>query len=117
MTAGRKSLGAILAPAEFPQIAGEAAAKATSQWTPKIIAMRNPVYPFELRKRGVQAVVIVEYIVKADGSVLIERVLNSPDSLFDTAIIRAATEWRFEPNIVDGRPVNTRMRVPITFKL
>ena len=47
-------------------------------------------------------------------SVAVER--SAPAGVFDQASMDAAMKWRFEPAVEDGRPVASRVRVPVDFK-
>ncbi|HTQ29999.1 MAG TPA: energy transducer TonB [Opitutaceae bacterium] len=108
--------GAGLAPSEPPDVVGAAPSTAENR-PPKALAMRNPEYPFELKRNGVQAVIPIEFVVGVDGRAHDVRVFNSPDPRFDDAIMAAAADWRFEPGIRNGKPVNTKLRTSLTFSL
>ena len=40
---------------------------------------------------------------------------SSADPRFDAAAVERARTWRFTPKIKDGKPVASRVRVPVTF--
>jgi TonB family protein len=64
-----------------------------------------PQYPDACRARGAQGVVIVEFDVTPEGSVVNPRIIASPDSCFDRAVLRAALAWKYEPPLdATGRP-------------
>jgi len=97
------------APAAAP--AGETrAAVVTSQSAP-----RYPPDAFRSRQEGW---VEVAFTVAADGSVKNGSVVNAnPPRLFNTAALRAITEWKFQPRLENGQPAEQQMRTRIEFKL
>lgn len=82
---------------------------------PKFRALAQ--YPFELKKAKITGEVIVEFIVDSNGKVRNPFVVRSTHQGFNEAAVLAISKWKFAPGNVDGRAVNTRMRIPITFSL
>ncbi|WP_160107747.1 energy transducer TonB [Pseudomonas izuensis] len=77
-----------------------------------------PRYPNTARRRNQQGIVRVEVHLDERGQQL-KRVLtrsSGVDSL-DQAALEAVTQWRFRPEIVDGRAVPSRVEIPIEFAL
>lgn len=78
-----------------------------------------PPYPLVARRLGMEGVVLLEVIVAPDGRATDVRVLRSsghvPLDESATRTVRAA--WRFIPGVHDGRPVESRVTVPIRFRL
>lgn len=95
---------------------GEDASK-KFQVPPKVIKQFKPVYPLAMRINGMRAEVQVGFVVDIEGRVVHAGVVRSSNPLFDEAAIEAVRKWRFQPGIMNGRPVNTRMQVPIIFSL
>jgi TonB family protein len=76
-----------------------------------------PVFPDAARSRGVVGWVELEFTVREDGSTGDIVVTNaSPRKTFDDAAVTAVGEWRYEPKLRDGRPVEQRVAVRIRFK-
>ena len=90
---------------------------ATGDRQPKPIHMVNPEYPFDMRRKNVQAVVLVDFIVEIDGSVTISGFTNCPHPSFSDAILVAARKWRWEPGTREGKPVRCQLRTPLTFAI
>ena len=67
----------------------------------------SPVYPARAQSQGIEGYVIVEFDVAADGLVSNIVVLESTNSIFDKAAIRAAERFKFKPRVVDGLPMNS----------
>ncbi|HVH28290.1 MAG TPA: energy transducer TonB [Vicinamibacterales bacterium] len=76
----------------------------------------NPVYPAEAQAAGIEGVVILEIVIGEDGSVIEEQVVQSIPEL-DQAAIDAVLQWRYEPTLLNGQPVEVEMTVTINFTL
>jgi len=94
-----------------------AAARGAKQVQPQVVRQAPPVYPADLRSRGVTGRVTVTFVVDVRGVPVDVTVADSSDPLFNAPAIAAVQEWRFKPGTIDGRPVNTRMSVPILFHI
>ena len=57
-----------------------------------------------------------EIVIDHEGIVTDARIVKSIP-LLDDAALRAVRGWRFEPTIIDGRPVPVRMVVTVSFTL
>jgi TonB family protein len=79
----------------------------------KIVDVK-PLYPDGARAAQVKGVVILEVTIAADGSVSSARVLRSIP-IFDQAAIDAVRQWKFEPTLLNGMPVEVEMAVTINF--
>lgn len=109
--------GGELRPADFPSTRKEGMPTEANTRQPKPIKMRNPTYPFELRKQKITGTVIVEIIVDQEGHVADVAIVSSPNLLFDEPVVSAVREWLFEPGLRDGQPVTSKIRFPIQFSL
>ncbi len=74
----------------------------------------KPVTPETALNAGIRGVVILEITIDTDGSVREARVLRSIP-LLDAAALEAARQWRFEPTLLNGRPVPVVMTVTVPF--
>lgn len=75
-------------------------------------------YPAEAEKAGKQGRVIATFVVKKDGSISDARVVKSVDPLLDAEalrVINAMPAWT--PGTQNGKPVNVKYTVPISFRL
>lgn len=78
----------------------------------------KPVYPPAMRAAGREGIVPLEAIISRDGSVTSVRVLTAevhPD--FAIAAADAVRQWRFDPTLLNGVPVEVVMNVSIEFSL
>jgi periplasmic protein TonB len=75
----------------------------------------TPLYPFSLKKAGIQGEAIIRFVVDVSGSVRDVEVVSANHPAFGRAAADAVAKWRFQPGIKNGQPVNTRMQIPIGF--
>jgi TonB family protein len=92
------------------------AAGTTGQVVSKIIKKVEPVYPEAARKAGVEGTILLEAKTDGQGDVVAVRVLKSIPEL-DQAASDALKQWKYEPYIVDGKPVGLVFTVTIRFAL
>ncbi|MFC3417660.1 energy transducer TonB [Algoriphagus hitonicola] len=79
---------------------------------------KNLKYPTQARRMGIEGTVIVVFVINTDGSIQDVDVLRGIGGGCDEEAIKVvqnAPKW--EPGKQRGRPVRTRMRLPIRFAL
>lgn len=77
-----------------------------------------PRYPNTARRRNQQGVVRVEVRLDERGQQQrLTLIRSSGFESLDLAALEAVTNWRFRPEIVDGRAVPSRVEIPIEFAL
>jgi TonB family protein len=84
---------------------------------PSILTKRDPVYSEEARKAQYQGTVVLEAIVRKDGSVEIIRVVRSLGFGLDKNAVKALREWKFRPGMRNGVPVDIALNIEINFNL
>lgn len=84
---------------------------------PQPVLQAAPTYPISMRREGVSATVIVQFVVDVDGRVLEPVAVESTHSAFNDAAIAGVARWKFRPGMRGGRKVNVRMQVPIIFEV
>ena len=80
--------------------------------------LHPPKYPAEALAQKVSGRVVLLIDVDATGTptaIVVEEA--DPAGVFDTAAVAAAWNWKFDPEIKDGEPVASRIRVPVDFRL
>jgi TonB family protein len=83
---------------------------------PLKISHVSPVYSESALTARVQGAVVLEAVIGADGSVLEAHALRSIPEL-DQAAIDAVRQWRYEPPLSGGEPVELVISVTVTFQL
>jgi protein TonB len=77
-----------------------------------------PDYPEGERVAGLQATVIVRYIIGTDGWIKDLSILqHAKQKAFDEATIKALREWRFKPLILDGRAIEVVHELTVFYEL
>jgi TonB family protein len=84
---------------------------------PAIVREVKPDYTEEARRRGVEGDVILEIIVRSNGSVGDVRVLQGLGAGLDQRAADAVRQWRFSPARRLGTPVDVIVEVAVEFKL
>ena len=78
-----------------------------------------PPYPLAARRLGMEGVTLLDVLVAPDGKPVDVRVQKSSGfaSLDDSALKTVRERWRFVPAREGGTPVESRVTVPIRFRL
>ena len=78
-----------------------------------------PSYTAEAMRAKVQGAVMVEAIVRKDGSVGQVRIVRSLDRMFrlDEEALKAVRNWRFKPGQRQGQSVAVLVEIELTFTL
>ncbi len=77
-----------------------------------------PLYTEEARKARVEGIVLLQAIIRKDGSVDSFKVIRGLGyGLDESAINTIATKWRFRPGTLNGRPVDVQANIEVTFRL
>ncbi len=86
---------------------------------PVLVREVKPQYTSDAMRAKIQGTVMLECIVKPDGSVSDVQVLRSLDPTFglDQEAIKAAKQWRFRPGMRLGEPVSVQITIELTFTL
>jgi protein TonB len=74
----------------------------------------NPDYPPRALSRGIQGWVIVQFTISATGTVKDPKVVDSSNSIFNEAALKAIARWRYNPKVEEGVAVE---RVGVQTKL
>lgn len=79
---------------------------------------RNLRYPTKAQEAGKQGCVIVQFVVRKDGSLSDFKVLCPVDPWLDAEAIRViSTMPKWKPGMQDGKPVSVKFTLPVTFML
>jgi protein TonB len=83
---------------------------------PRVVYQPAPIYPPELARKQMQGTVYVLFVVDQNGRTRDLKVQKSTHPAFNNPALKAVKQWKFEPGKRKGKPVQFRMRVPITFQ-
>jgi periplasmic protein TonB len=84
---------------------------------PAIIREVKPDYTEEGRRRAIEGDVVLEIVVRADGSVGNVKLLQGLGAGLDQRAMEAVREWKFSPARRYGTPVDVIVEVAMEFKL
>ena len=82
----------------------------------RMIAQPKPEYPPLARQARIEGTVKLQIIVAKDGSVLEAQVLSGHPLLVQAAI-DAVKQWKYQPTLLNGQPVEVVTPLDVTFTL
>lgn len=82
----------------------------------QVISRVDPIYPEDAELQHVEGIVKLHLIVGTDGSVKgIEGISGPP--LLVPAAVSAVRQWRYQPTLLGGQPIETGQDLSIVFRL
>ena len=85
---------------------------------PQILQQTTPSYTDDAIKSKVQGIVILQAVIRKDGTVDSFKVLRGLGyGLEEKAIQEIASNWRFRPGTLKGRPVDVLATIEVQFNL
>jgi protein TonB len=84
---------------------------------PSLLREVKPIYTEEARRRGLEGEVVLEIVVRSDGSVGSVRVLRGLGAGLEARATEAVRQWRFAPARRHGAPVDVLVEVAVDFRL
>lgn len=85
--------------------------------TPKLVKMAKPAYPESAKNEGIEGTVLMQAVISVKGEPLSLRVLSSPDESLTKAAEDAVKQWRYEPTLLNGDPVEVATTIGVRFQL
>ena len=78
-----------------------------------------PQYPERAAQRGIEGRVLIEFTISKSGSVKNPKVIAyEPSKIFNKAALKAVSQWKYNPKIENGKPVEQKgIRIAIPFRL
>jgi TonB family protein len=74
----------------------------------------EPLYPFWARFLGIKGAAVVEITIDEKGDVINARAMSGR-KMFRKAAIDAAMQWKFNPTLLDGKPVKVISAITMYF--
>lgn len=84
---------------------------------PQAKRLVTPFYPESLHLTEITGEALIKFVVDVKGIVRVPEVVSATHPLFGTHAVEAVGQWRFLPARRKGRLVNSRMQVPVYFKI
>jgi protein TonB len=83
---------------------------------PRLIFGPPAVYPTLASQSHVHGIVVIDAIIDEHGSVIQEKVVSGHPLLLQAAL-KAVSERKYEPTILDGEPTPVDLRVEVNFQM
>jgi TonB family protein len=83
---------------------------------PHAVFSPAPDYPASSSRSGVQGTVLIGFVVGIDGLPHDLKIVASVDKDLDKKALEAVQQWRFEPAVKDGQPVEAPLEVSVSFR-
>jgi len=80
----------------------------------KVLTRVDPEYPKLARQAGASGTVELEATISADGKVKNPRVVRG-NSMLQKAAIDAVLQWRYQPAMLNGKPVESPVEIKLNF--
>jgi TonB family protein len=77
----------------------------------------RPAYPPHAEAAGIQGRVLLQAVVRIDGAIGGLSVLSSPDPELAEAAKEAVSQWRYQPTLLNGQPVEVLTTISVNFRL
>jgi protein TonB len=77
----------------------------------------EPQYPPQAQQRRLEGWVHVRFTISGAGTVKDVRVVKSSDLVFESAALRAVQQWKYQPQLEAGKPVERDGEVILRFDL
>jgi TonB family protein len=83
----------------------------------KVLTQVPPKYPESARAKGIEGTVLLEAVISMEGVPLSLHVLESPDPELSDAALAAVRQWRYQPTLLNGQPIEVVTTIAINFHL
>jgi TonB family protein len=109
--------GSGIGPGEGGGIGGGPYRPGSGVTPPRLLREVRADYTDAARRANITGEVVLEIVVRRDGTVGDVRVLRRLDSGLDQRAVQAVQQWRFSPSRLKGTPVDVIVEVAVEFKL
>jgi TonB family protein len=84
----------------------------------KLISQMKPIYPENAQRQGIEGTVLLHAVIAMDGSLLSVGVMNTlADADLANAAVDAVKQWRYEPTLLNGKPIEVVTTITVNFRL
>jgi protein CpxP len=84
---------------------------------PVLTQQTTPPYTPEAKQAGIEGIIVVQAVVRKDGTIGRAKILRGLGYGLDEAAINSVKEWRFKPGTINEQPVNVRANIEVSFRL
>jgi TonB family protein len=84
----------------------------------RLVYQAKPVYPEGAKEQGIQGTVVMRAVIGLDGALLsLEPISTQADAQLVQAAMDAAKQWRYQPTLLNGVPVEVATQITVNFRL
>lgn len=84
----------------------------------RLIQQARPAYPPDARQEGVTGIVLIRAVIPKTGDLLNPAVINTDiDPRLAKAALDAVSQWKYEPSLLNGEPVEIVTTIHLAFEL
>lgn len=84
----------------------------------RLISRTEPAYPPELQQLGIQGAVMIRALISKTGEPANLQVINTGmDPRLAQAALDSVSQWRYQPALLNGQPVEVETTITVEFKL
>lgn len=84
----------------------------------KLIHHVPPVYDKDVQREGVEGTVLLEAVISKQGEPMSLKPINTlVDRRLVTAAMQAVRQWRYEPMLLNGQPIEAATTIRVAFQL
>jgi TonB family protein len=84
----------------------------------RLISRTEPVYPPELQQLGIEGTVMIRAIISKTGEPTNLQVISTGiDPRLAPAALDSVSQWRYQPTLLNGQPVEVETTIMVDFKL
>jgi TonB family protein len=84
---------------------------------PRLVKRQNPEYPPIARQQRRQGLVAIDALIGKDGVPRTRRVVESAGPDFEASSLHAVSQWRYDPAMCNGQPVEVETVVTVNYTL
>jgi len=82
-----------------------------------LISQQKPEYPSSLQKQGIEGTVVLRAVIGMKGEILALSPISGPDPVLIKAAMDAVRQWRYQPTLLNGAPVEVATTIEVSFQL
>ena len=83
----------------------------------RLVERTAPVYPLAARRTRQTGTIEIYALIDIDGTLKGLEIVKSASKLLDDAVLEAVRNWRYQPYICGGNPVEVETMVSVNFRL
>ena len=84
----------------------------------RLVQFASPIYPADAQREGLEGTVLMEAVIGTEGRLVgLSRLNSMVDERLAAATSEAVLRWKYQPTLLNGRPVEVAVTVTVAFEL